>query len=215
MIIPSQIRYVNYYENLLHKEIISRTYQISQIEMTTIPFFNGDIIVGGCRPHLVISVQQKSNGSCEKLNLKNSLLSRSKPSTIYNQQLENASIKQYTKLDKSAQFNLLSKKVIIRGDVIVSLFNDDEKICQISFNTSFIENDHICFDKSSIDNSHEDFFHRVFSPDFKIEIFLSPSIDKPEINEYKHHDTDFIDYTSIVENDFDGEKMYRKCKKSN
>jgi hypothetical protein len=199
---------------MLQKEIITRTYQISQIEMTTIPFFNGDIIVGGCCPHLVISVQQLSNRSCENLNLENSLLSRSRPSSIYNQKFENpSSVKQYNKFDKSSQFNLLSKKVFIRGDVILSLFNNDEKICQISFNTSFIEKNRISFDKSSVDNSHEDFHDRFFSPDFKIEIFLSPSNDKPEINEFKHKDINLIDYTTMVERDIDGEKMYRKFKK--
>ena len=65
---------------------------------------------------------------------------------------------------------------ILSGDVKLQFFDKDQygtdKMFHIWFNTGFIENNYLCFEKSVVDRACKDKENKVFDPNFKLEIFL-------------------------------------------
>ena len=63
----------------------------------------------------------------------------------------------------------------VQGDVKIQFYEKDQasgKMFHIWFNTGFIENNYLCFDKSVIDKACKDKENKAFDSNFKIEIFL-------------------------------------------
>lgn len=61
--IPSQIRYVYYYEQLLRRpDVTTNAYKITHIRLTTVPNFDPSITGGGCDPYFHIRLLQKASG---------------------------------------------------------------------------------------------------------------------------------------------------------
>ena len=60
--------------------------------------------------------------------------------------------------------------------------NRDEKMCQLYFNTAFIENGYLCLGKKAIDMAHDDVNSYSFMRDFKVELFLQKVNDNPALN---------------------------------
>ena len=149
--IPSQIRYVNYFEQILKEKMphpikfIKKL--ITKIRMFTLPMFGKSII---------LSFKIKNNGEKYK------------------------SEKKKNEIKKEDEFVLvdfdIEKGFLVQGDVNV-IFNRDkflkkEKIFKFWFNTNFIPND--CniyqFKKDEIDKACKDKKCKYYSPLFKIEV---------------------------------------------
>ena len=66
--------------------------------------------------------------------------------------------------------------MFVSGDIKLSFFDKDQytkdKMFHIWFNTAFIENNYLCFEKSVVDKACKDKENKVFDPNFKLEIFL-------------------------------------------
>ena len=67
-------------------------------------------------------------------------------------------------------------RLFVSGDIKLSFFDKDQytkdKMFHIWFNTAFIENNYLCFEKSVVDKACKDKENKVFDPNFKLEIFL-------------------------------------------
>ena len=150
--IPSQIRYVNYFEEILksnmpHPVVFKKKY-ITKIRMFTLPKFYGVYT-----PFFQIE----------------------------NNKHEYTSEKKKTEFKKEDLFALvdfdIEKGFLVEGDVKVTFFKDKlikkkDKIFKFWFNTNFIPND--CniyqFKKEEIDKACKDKANKYYSPGFKIEI---------------------------------------------
>ena len=150
--IPSQIRYVNYFEqilklNLPHPIVFVKKY-IKKIRMFTLPMFHGVYT-----PFFKIE------------NNKNEYYSEKKKSDF-----KKEDIFALTDFD-------IEKGFLVEGDVKVTFLRDKlikkkDKIFKFWFNTNFIPND--CniyqFKKNEIDKACKDKTNKYYSPGFKIEI---------------------------------------------
>ena len=173
--VPSQIRYVFYYETLLKtSKLMNFAFRITHVRMTTIPAFNASIVHSGCTPYLCIStLAQVQSSDKPESDPANSVCWY--PKVVYNQlNFEmKRKLRRYTcDGDESADFDLSDQDVCVRGDVILALLSKDEKMAQICFHTAFVEGNYLVFDQSSVDIAHKDKLNYTFDPNFKIEIFL-------------------------------------------
>lgn len=196
--IPSQIRYVHYYENLLRRrDVISYTYQITHIRLITVPNFDPSITGGGCDPYVIVKmlfpVDLQSSGTATTPSTQSNIY---KQKTIFNQFLETKKVKKYYPSEKYIDLDLAPYNVKIRGDVNLmfydhDVYSSDDKMCQIWINTAFIERNYLIFDKSVIDRACKDKHNRAFDVDFKIEIYLH-RVEDDDINiaSYAEDDAD-------------------------
>jgi phosphatidylinositol-3,4,5-trisphosphate 3-phosphatase and dual-specificity protein phosphatase PTEN len=188
--IPSQIRYVHYYESLLRRrDVISYTYQITHIRLITVPNFDPSITGGGCDPYVIVKMLfpidlqtlpsggsgVTSGGGGGSSSSSSSNIYKQK--TIFNQFLETKKVKKYYPSEKCIDLDLFPYNVKIRGDVNLmfydhDVYSSDDKMCQIWINTAFIDRNYLVFDKSVIDRACKDKHNRAFDVDFKIEIYL-------------------------------------------
>ncbi|KAK5580470.1 hypothetical protein RB653_000488 [Dictyostelium firmibasis] len=152
--IPSQIRYVRYFEALLQygkpvPKPPSITKVLSIIKMNSLPNFN---IGGGCEPYLSIVQQGKT-------------VFYSKPV-----KLKKGTIHQQVELDCG--------NILLVNDVQIQFFNRNSKGHMFSycFHTAFIEGTKIHIRRQEIDKAHKDIKH--FPSNFSIElIFLEDDRD--------------------------------------
>lgn len=171
----SQIRYIKYYEHLLREnELESNTFQITGIRMVTIPAFDSSIIDSGCSPRVEVSVQAKLGGLDEESQVW-------KSSTVFSQDLKTVT---HLKCKKHSDyiFELDRYNIQVRGDICVSLFHENEKMCEVRFHGAFVEGNYLSFEKSVIDFASSDHDHRLFPQGFRLEIFLHRIVDNPKIN---------------------------------
>jgi C2 domain of PTEN tumour-suppressor protein len=184
--VPSQIRYVNYYEKMLRvDEVICYTYRLSHIRLTTIPNFDASVTSSGCVPYVIVSLQaQKENEDAIKWQAR----------TIFNQLTfeKKESLRRYGVADQAIDFDISRFNVDVRGDVTLSFFSLDEKMCQVCFHTAFIEENYLVFDKSVVDLACDDISHRTFEANFKIEVFLSRVEDLKELNLVSNSDEELL-----------------------
>ena len=149
--IPSQIRYVNYFEQILKEKMphpikfIKKL--ITKIRMFTLPMFGKSII---------LSFKIKNNGEKYKSEKKKNEIKKEDEFVLVDFDIENG--------------------FLVQGDVNI-IFNRDkflkkEKIFKFWFNTNFIPND--CniyqFKKDEIDKACKDKKCKYYSPLFKIEV---------------------------------------------
>lgn len=176
---PSQIRYVHYYEALLRSDSVRcSTYRITHVRMLTVPSFSSSLIDCGCTPVLSISVLGKSGG--------NSISDVSwYPRRVFNQvdALGMLKPRQYSaERDSIIDFPLEKYDIHVRGDVCLTVFSEEEKMLQCYFNTCFIQENYLAFEKKFIDLAAEDVFHYTFDANFKIEITFEAVPDEPMLN---------------------------------
>lgn len=168
--IPSQIRYVHYYEALLRRrDVISYTYQITHVRFVTVPNFDPSITGGGCDPYVIVKMLFPSDDSIHS--------NEYKQRTVFNQILEAPKIKKCYPHEKVVDLDLTPYDVKIRGDVNIifydhDTYSSDDKMCNLWINTAFIERNFLLFDKSVIDKACKDKHNRAFEADFKVEIYL-------------------------------------------
>mmetsp|Transcript_25580 Transcript_25580/g.56592 ORF Transcript_25580/g.56592 Transcript_25580/m.56592 type:complete len:122 (-) Transcript_25580:1802-2167(-) len=78
--------------------------------------------------------------------------------------------------------NFSLEGVAVRGDVCLCLFSEGEKVSQVYFHTSYIQNNYLCFDKDRIDIAAEDKLHYTFAKGYRIELVFQQIPDDPALN---------------------------------
>mmetsp|Transcript_2369 Transcript_2369/g.3215 ORF Transcript_2369/g.3215 Transcript_2369/m.3215 type:complete len:377 (+) Transcript_2369:222-1352(+) len=180
--IPSQMRYVHYYEHVLQRgSVTPYPYQITHIRMVTVPsfdsIFDGNIMGGGCTPTFDVTLfwaeTEKKDGE------KTKYFQRSK--VIYSYKDHVKKLRHYKKDQRFIDLDCSNHGLKVIGDVKIQFYEikkgryrtkDKEKMCYVWFNTSFVENNFLCFEKAVIDKACKDKRNARFNPNFKLEIFL-------------------------------------------
>lgn len=172
--IPSQIRYVYYFEHLLKGSLVypknPPACTISKIKMYTIPKFN--LLSSGCTPFFKILNQD----------------------TTYNYK-ENNKVVSYNDTLPFVEFYVGNLPVF--GDVKIEFLNKTtmgyDKMFTMWFNTVFLPNDGILtVKKSMLDKACKDKENKYFDSNFKIEIYFIMS-DKKKKNTFDLSQFDKID----------------------
>mmetsp|Transcript_9551 Transcript_9551/g.14375 ORF Transcript_9551/g.14375 Transcript_9551/m.14375 type:complete len:379 (+) Transcript_9551:94-1230(+) len=205
--IPSQIRYVHYYEALLRrKDVISYTYQITHIRFVTVPNFDPSITGGGCDPYVVVKMlfpEDVSSTSAAATPSQSNSSNVFKMRTVFNQLKEAGKVKKCYPHEKCVDLDLTEFDVKVRGDVNLMFYDhdtysSDDKMCQIWINTAFIERNYLVFDKSVIDRACKDKHNRAFDADFKVEVYLH-RVEDDEINIASYAEAEEIEMTQEEE----------------
>ena len=151
--IPSQIRYVNYFEkiikdNMTHPITFIKK-KIKKIRMFTIPKFHKIYTP-------IFTINNNKNNYCSK-----------KKKTVSDKEGSNAVL----------DFDIDNNGFIVEGDVQIIFYRiriigKKENIFKLWFNTNFIPNDSNIyeFDKKSIDKANNDIECKYFKEEFKIEV---------------------------------------------
>jgi hypothetical protein len=146
--IPSQIRYVYYFEHILKGQIPyplkPPTILICKIKISPIPNFGSK-----CTPYFTIA----NEASLFNYKKKNKLVSY--------------------KNENFAEFKV--NNFTVSGDVKIIFFNDTtfgkDKMCKLWFNTYFVPNDgSLVIKKSMLDKAFKDKDNKEFAANFKVEI---------------------------------------------
>lgn len=155
--IPSQSRYVRYYEQLLATPEIPfaspPTLFLSEITLNTVPRFNNK----ECNPVFVVK-------------MKNVKVFQSK-----------ALADTPTSKDQQVQLSL-SKRVPVCGDVKIEFYHKNaigskDKMFHFWFNTAFIRDNQLMMTKLEVDKAHKDKQCKVFSQDFSVHLqFTDPDM---------------------------------------
>eukprot|EP01029_Cantina_marsupialis_P028178 TRINITY_DN775823_c0_g1_i1.p1 TRINITY_DN775823_c0_g1~~TRINITY_DN775823_c0_g1_i1.p1 ORF type:complete len:359 (-),score=105.56 TRINITY_DN775823_c0_g1_i1:337-1389(-) len=152
--IPSQQRYVHYYAHqLMHGLSEANTYQITHVRMITVPNFD---VGGGCDPYFHVRVDNKK---------------------IYDYKKRVKKIRHLKKDERFVDLDVSSHGLYVKGDVKMIFYDydqigSDDKMFHCWFNTGYIENNYLCFEKSVIDRACKDKANKEFDPNFKVEVFL-------------------------------------------
>ena len=160
--IPSQIRYVHYYEHIYKSEIdaayknpckhpLCKPRKLERIVMKTIPDFDRG---GGCDPYVVVKT------------LAGEQLFKSEPL-----------VKLHKKTTDEAVIEVGGLEVC--GDLKVSMIDwdkvgSDDKMCHFCFHTCFIKNNRLHMVKTEIDKAVKDKKAKLFHDDFALTVEFSP-----------------------------------------
>ena len=164
--IPSQMRYVHYYEQLLRRGSVQPyTYQITHVRFVGVPNFDSGLLSGGCDPYFQAMMYW----------LDDSLQVQKK--VIYDYKKRVKKIRHFKKDERFVDLDCSAHNLLVRGDVKLIFYdkdryNADDKMMHVWFHTGFIENNYLCFEKSVIDKACKDKEHKKFDANFKLEIFL-------------------------------------------
>merc|ERR1711871_734355 len=168
----SQKRYVHYYEQFRMRgmSVPSYTYQITHIRFVTVPTFDGALVGYGCDPYFLVSQQSCEQGiddRCQELVCTTN--------QIYDYR-EWAQVRHFKRDERFVDLDCSKHRLFVTGDVKLEFFDRQQytmdKMFHVWFHTGFIENNYLCFEKSVIDKACKDKEHRIFDPNFKLEIFL-------------------------------------------
>jgi phosphatidylinositol-3,4,5-trisphosphate 3-phosphatase/dual-specificity protein phosphatase PTEN len=177
--IPSQMRYVHYYGQILSKGYPTiQTYLVTHIRFITVPNFD---VGGGCDPYFHVKCDDRK---------------------VYDYRKFMKKIRHFKKDERFVDLDCSTHNLRIRGDVKMIFFDwdqysSDDKMFHFWFNTGYIENNYLCFEKSVIDKACKDKGNRKFDSNFKVEIFLHKvegEVELAEVDgEAEPHDTDTED----------------------
>eukprot|EP00753_Platysulcus_tardus_P002851 PLAT11961.1.p2 GENE.PLAT11961.1~~PLAT11961.1.p2 ORF type:complete len:367 (+),score=184.87 PLAT11961.1:52-1152(+) len=155
--IPSQMRYCYYYERILRTAYPAQpTYLITHIRFVTVPNFDYG---GGCDPYFVVKIGGKK---------------------VYNYRKCVKKLRAYSRDEPFVDLDCSTHDLRVRGDVKLIFYDHDrvgadDKMFHLWFNTGFIEDGYLCFEKSVVDKACKDTKHKLYDPNFKVEIFVSPT----------------------------------------
>ena len=200
--IPSQIRWCYYYEEWLRRQAAGiprelaykpRTFAIRHLRLVTIPQFDPAMWGGGCDPYMRVNVMVEIPGSHDE-NIKEghrSVCDTWKTVGIYDQKKVNPHILKCHPSLKYGDVHVYGKSfpgskvpadapgpaLCVRGDVNIVLtdmddIGDDDLMCSFWFNTAFVDRPYLVLDKSTIDGANKDKHNKLFSKNFKIELYL-------------------------------------------
>ena len=145
------------------------TYQITHIRFVTVPTFDGALVGYGCDPYFTVSRQSVEQGKDER---SGELVC--KLDQIYDFS-DFAQVRHFKKTRGS--WTWTAQAITCLSQVTSSCHfstrtSTRRTRCFIWFNTAFIENNYLCFEKSVVDKACKDKENKVFDPNFKLEIFL-------------------------------------------
>ena len=169
--IPSQIRYVYYYNEILKQPenvITFPTLRITHVRLITIPNFDPAIAGGGCDPYIVLKCMIPQTN----LNLP------AREILVYDQyKVGYPKIKKEYPHHHVAELDFSGLNVLVKGDVKFLLKDYDtvgghDNMCHLWFNTHFVTKNLLVFEKQVIDRAVKDTAQRNFSDQFKVEIYL-------------------------------------------
>eukprot|EP00744_Colponema_vietnamica_P004739 GILI01007017.1.p1 GENE.GILI01007017.1~~GILI01007017.1.p1 ORF type:complete len:642 (+),score=181.18 GILI01007017.1:133-2058(+) len=152
--IPSQMRYVYYFEQLLKRGLTwhppPSVYRLVNVRVVTIPKVN---LFGGCDPFFNIknAGRKFSSKSCGRV-----------PSCRSDDPFVDIAVDGYVLFD-DCKFELFHK----------TLFGK-EKLCQLWFNTTFIENNTLVFKKADLDKAYKDKDCKRFDANFSVIFTFAP-----------------------------------------
>jgi len=152
--IPSQIRYVRYYEKILQQgNIPTKKVHLNTLRFHTVPDYDPQ---GGCDPYIRVYVYKELDFVL--------VLETDPLDHVYRH--------------KNVIVDIDCQRLEIEGDVKIILmdrdnFADDDHMCHFWFNTCFIENDYLVIHKSDLDKANKDIECKHFLPEFKIELFFN------------------------------------------
>jgi len=155
--IPSQMRYVHYYEALRrgHSDV-PKVYQIRHVRLHTVPNFD---IEGGSDPFF--DVRLGDGREC-----------------IFNLlQASGGRVKHYYPKERLIDLDVERFNIRVKGDVKMVFYDFDEvgspdKMYHFWFNTAFVDNNYLLLHKAVLDRACKDKTCKEFEADFKMEIFL-------------------------------------------
>jgi len=168
--IPSQMRYVHYYEQYLRhgaQAATPFTYQITHIRLVTVPCFDSTLVGGGCDPYFqVYSYTLTPDGRSVK---KKKIYDFAKQA--------GQKLRHFKKDERFVDLDCSTHNLKVKGDIKLVFYdrdryNADDKMFHLWFNTGFIENNYLCFEKAVLDKACKDKQGKRFDPNFKLEIFL-------------------------------------------
>lgn len=154
--IPSQMRYVHYFEVSLKREISLPTYRLRHIRLHTVPNFD---VGGGCDPYFDVRL-----GDGKQLH--------------FDWRKENkGKVKNYRPKHKIIDLPVWDYNVRIQGDVKFVFYDHDnfsapDKMFHFWIHTGFIDNNYLLFHKDVLDRACKDKACKEFDPEFKVELFL-------------------------------------------
>lgn len=163
--IPSQMRYVHYYEQSKRMaRVVPATYQITHIRMVSIPRF--DKMSGGCDPYFHVRIQRP--------NAENGFFSEVK---IYDYRDHVKKVKRYGRSDRFVDLDVSQHNLKVRGDIKMVFYDhdqlsSDDKMFGVWFNTAFVERNYLVFEKKYLDGACKDKHNKDFDKDFRLEIYL-------------------------------------------
>jgi phosphatidylinositol-3,4,5-trisphosphate 3-phosphatase and dual-specificity protein phosphatase PTEN len=155
--IPSQMRYVHYFETSLKRPVVPYTYRIRHFRLHTVPNFD---VGGGCDPYFDVRL---GDGKSLVFDWK--------------AMLKGKAPKNYKPKHKIVDFDVWPHNIIVKGDVKIVFYDHDnfstpDKMFHFWFNTGFIDNNYLLLHKDVLDRACKDKACKEFEPEFKIEIFL-------------------------------------------
>lgn len=164
--IPSQMRYVHYYEQCLRHGFETfpvKTYRIRHIRLITVPNFD---VGGGCDPYFDVRLAVWDEGKKKHVMKK-----------VFDYYKAAKKVRNYRSRDKYADIDVEEFDLRVRGDVKVVLYDYDklgghDKMAHFWFNTGFVTNNYLLFHKEVTDRACKDKHNKEFDADFKVELFL-------------------------------------------
>ena len=160
--IPSQMRYVHYYEQYLRGwRPIPKRLRIVHIRLITVPY-------GGCKPFFKVNQMHLNK---ERMTTEKECIFNYRKACEKN----NIKLKKYTANEAYIDLDCSNLNLIVCGDTQL-VFSDaasippDQKMFALWFHTAFVSGNFLLFEKSTIDKACKD--DRNFTLNFKMEIFL-------------------------------------------
>ena len=199
--IPSQMRYVFYFEAHLRRqqqrqqqpppppsppvprlmdEDDEPTYQLLAVRLVTVPNSDPAIKGGGCDPYIVVRQLEKLHPTNPR---SAACVAAGTPVPrvavpIFNQMHSaHCKVRKCRRDEPCVDLRLAADAVYVRGDVHVTLYDfdwgeKDDKLAGVWFHTRFITRPFLVFERSVIDHAVKDKHHKIFRPEFRMEIFL-------------------------------------------
>jgi phosphatidylinositol-3,4,5-trisphosphate 3-phosphatase/dual-specificity protein phosphatase PTEN len=145
--IPSQMRYVHYYEQALRRgwtlprelAAVTPTYQILALRLITVPNFD---VEGGCDPFFTVEIT-------------NSGLHRSR---VYDYRNYRRKLAHYKPKHRYAVFDVAAHNLLVRDNVRLAFLDHDmgsadDKMFEVWFHTAFVESNYLCFERVVLDRA--------------------------------------------------------------
>ena len=101
-------------------------------------------------------------------------------------------LRHFKREDKYVDLDCSKDNLLVSGDVKLVFSNkaqqagrSDRKMFTVWFNTAFVENDFLCFEKIVLDKACKDKQHKKFDKSFQMEVFLEKANDEIEHSDLK------------------------------
>jgi len=182
--IPSQIRYVYYFEEIVKSGVKSKPpYYLLNIKMSPLPS-------KGLDPSFKV-FQLVDPSRSEKVKTFSSLPSsadKSQGDTVVDQSGRKISAPKTSNMKNADSLVMACNNCYVCGDTKIDFFEHkiiNEKFCRFWFHTAFIKNNYLSFTKEELDGLCSDKHNKIVPKNFKIELFFCPTeeIKKPIVVE--------------------------------